>query len=258
MGGPVVPTTIPAADIIAWWPGEDGTPEGLEDIINAQDASSATGMTKATGYVGNHYLFDATANGGDGVSAVISTSTFFDRIFTSKELTIEGWIDFDSLPSVVTGQHFGIMSRGTWNYGDGTLAIGTESQFTLYVGDTGTSRRLYFYLNRGGSTYGINFVMSASSGVHHVAAVLQYNGSQHRVILYFDLVAEASTSYVPEALVSSSGGILIGNMEHTDTSFAGFTGALDEMTIYDKALTPAQIAAIVAQGSAGKTGIVTF
>ncbi|MHA2074159.1 MAG: LamG domain-containing protein [Candidatus Hodarchaeales archaeon] len=214
----------PPSGLVSWWPGDGNT----LDINNGNDGILKNGATFAPGIVDQAFCFD-------GVDDYIwAPSTGIDELHT---LTIEFWVKLNSL--------------GPWSQRFVTLK--GEKAVLQHDGITdGDVDQLHFFMNFGGPPWEyeedlyeirVNYVLYEGDW-QHVAGT--YDGSVMR--LYHD-------------------GMPIGSQEVTGTTFslnwlefssegAPIDGFLDEVAIYNRALSAEEINAIYEAGSSGKAGKV--
>ncbi len=212
---PTPPCQPPPAGMVSWWRGES-------NLLDSAADNAGTFIGNATfgpGRSGQGFVFDGS---GDMVSVGNPAN------LQLQDLTIELWIQRAST-SVVS-------------YGSGGNGI------LFGYGSGGYS----FYMDAGGhltfSRMGVASVTATTSIVdtnfHHVA-VTKSSGS---VVFYLDGVASSSASFgstfsftTPAALGARA-----------DNSDNGFFGKLDELAIYNRALSGPEIQALYNSGSAGK------
>jgi hypothetical protein len=201
---------------VAWWPGDGNG----DDIIGGNNGTLLSNATaNATGMVGQAFSFD-------GVNAVVSAGTngFFDFNDGSANFSIEGWVKPSALPSFSTG--FASKSLGNfdgWVFGifwDGALMFSGCGNW--YV----SSRP----------------VVLATGVWSHVAVTL---------------TAGTYTLYLNGSQVySGAGGTWSGSTAAlrfgTNPPRQNYSGLLDELSMYNRALSSNEVAAIYAAGSAGK------
>jgi hypothetical protein len=137
--------------------------------------------------------------------------------------------------------------------GQGTNGFCSYSSYSLYTGGSADASGLRFYITNTAQT---GFVTPPASnaiwnGAWHVV-VGTYDGS--RVRLYVDgrLVSEASASGNIRYGLDVSNDFLIGNTNNpncTDPGGNNFTGDIDDVRVYNRALSPGEIACLAAAGS---------
>lgn len=159
--------------------------------------------------------------------------------------SLEGWVNLN-----------GDTCRTLFQINDGT----TNNVAGIFLGDgcTNTVPHSFIHLGRvsGGSlTYALEYTTSTrseliDSGWHHVAVT--YGGTGGTTKVYVD----GSNKPVTAAVGTNAG--IFANLPNITRAFLGgsaiggssFNGALDEVHIYDKELTAAEVSSIVTSGSA--------
>jgi len=221
------------AELVSWWPG-DGFAADIAGTNSGVLQGTAT--ASAEGVVGTAFGFDG-ANG--FVQVPDSTS------LRPTNLTIEGWVQFASQDSAGSGGS---------PAGDQYIVFKQNSRSTDFEGFDLSKTRM------GGSNV-FRFVVSSAAGQailirsstvintgmwYHVAGVRGPDFIQ----LYVNGALERQTNvsfaqdYGSQPLYFSTSG-----QSYWDHKLAG---RLDEVSLYDRALEPGEIAAIYAAGAAGK------
>lgn len=200
--------------IVSWWPGEGDA----SDVVGPNDGTLNNGVTYAAGKVGQAFSFD-------GVDDEFgSDATGMNDL---QQLTVEAWVMHESLPRQI--QRYVTVS-------------GASVAVLRYDGASGPGQ-LHFFMVLDGSLRHIRANDVLQVGVfHHVAGT--YNGSVMRLFLDGVEVANVSVS-------GTVGDMAFVNLSMSDEALDGL---LDEVSIYDRALTAAEILEIFAAGSAGKCG----
>jgi hypothetical protein len=229
---PCTPTPSGAA---AWWPGEGNG----NDIVGGNTAILESGVTFAPGEVGQAFELNNYTNGFMHVPASPSLD-----VGAGSGLTMEGWINVSS----VSGFH----PIAEW-YSNTRGNVGVQ-----------------LWLNSNPSESGALFAaLPDTNGVQHTlespADTLVPNTFQH-VALTYDKTSGIATLYVNGAVVAQSN---LGSFEPQTTydlwighrpfdvpgdwTYGAYLGGLlDELTLYRRALTSDEIAAIYNAGAAGK------
>jgi subtilisin-like proprotein convertase family protein len=220
------------AGIIGWWPGEGNA----LDVAGTDNGSLVGGATANTpGVVGNAFNFDGT----NGYVSIPDNS-----LLRPTNLTIECWVRFTSLNSpgnASVGQQYIVFkqnSRTTGQFEGYTLGkerLSPSDFFTFQV--TSSS----------GASASVDSTTAIQTGVwYHVAATRGPNYIQ--IFVNGKLEAQASVSfpqdYGPFPLYFATSG-----QSYWDRKLSG---NLDEVSLYNRALTTNEIAAIYAAGSNGK------
>ena len=208
------------AELVGYWPMDEGAGSAASDASGKGNDGTITGATWAAGKLGGGLDFAAGShivNCGNDASLDIT-----------GQLTLAAWVNYDSIsgyPRIVeksTGtalDPYGITLR---NDGDVVFGVGTQ-EWTV---DTNL----------------------AANQWHHVAAT--YDGSTLRV--YADGV-EAGSTAATSSLYSTTRDVHIGN---ADSLNRGLDGTLDEVRIYDKALSAEGVKALTEIGTGTYAGKV--
>lgn len=217
--------TPPPSGLVSWWPGDGNA----LDVQDSNDGTLQGGATFAAGEVGQGFSFSGTAQYVD-VGSVNLPSTF----------TIDAWIN----PSDLSAQPM-ILSKD----------------------DGGSSRSYYFELGSFGQ-FGAEVITSAGDTQYgSVSGAVVTNAWQH-VAMTYDGSAGADQKikfYVNGALIAAAhlGSNDNGGTPNTtslstkigiygDASNLPFKGLIDEVEVFNRALSASEILAIAAAGSAGK------
>jgi hypothetical protein len=236
--GPAPTCVDPPTNALSWWPVDASTLD-VVGTNNLQFGSYATGKVKQ-------------ALACNGVSSRFQIASPASLNFGSNaDFSIEAWIKAlppaaQSSPSA-TNLNVPFIEKRT-----GTLlSSGVGYSFSLYRG------RLAFWM--GASAYQTNpasFFVSESpdlrdSFFHHVAVTLN-RGLTNGGKLYLDGQLIHTFDPTPRrGSLTNSSSLYIGGPASTFSS-AYFNGLIDEVAVYDRALSAAEILAIRSAGAAGK------
>src|SRR5262249_52033129 len=211
--------TPPPSEMVAWWPG-DGT---ANDIQSGNNGSLQGGATFASGKVGQAFSFAAATNSG-----VLVPSS--NSLNPTEAITIDAWVNPSSYPN--TGP--AVVRKDTNNVG--------TTQYSLSIGDGLTAGTVH--CNIGGSVGATGGSVPLNQWTHLACT---YDRQNLRV--YVNGV-EVASSAATQAIPTSSQDLGIGK----DPGFndRNFDGLIDEVEILNRALSQAEIAAIVNADSAGK------
>ncbi len=215
----------PPAGLVSWWPG-DGT---ADDIQDGNDGTLQIGATFAPGFVtsGTGQAFDL-----DGANAFVQIPDA--PALRPEQFTLDAWVKADTLR---TNSFDAVISHGS--------AVGVlDSYFLGFL-----FQRPIFITRHGGSSHAI----SGSAPVtlnewHHIAAT--FDGAVKRIYLDGNEVASAE---IQTPITYESVPVLIGqDLDFNSPAGIAFNGLIDEVEIYNRALTPVEIEAIFVAGIAGK------
>ncbi len=223
--------TPPPAGLVGWWPGEG----------NANDITGTNNGTLQGGATANTIGLVGTAFGFDGTNSYVQIPDA--PALRPTNLTIEAWVRFDSLDSAGSGgspagQQYIVFKQNSQN--------GAFEGYNLLKNRYGNGDVFSFLISSGDSVE-VDSVTLISTGVwYHVAGVRGTNFVQ----LYINgqLEDQAAIGFPQDysALPLYFGTSGQPSWDHK------FQGALDEVTLYNRALSSNEIAAIYAAGAAGK------
>jgi len=211
------PTCIAASDsIVAWWP-LDRLGSGAEEIVNGNQGDYAGNPRETEGKVGG-------ALGFDGVDDLISVPDPGANwiLDISNDITLEAWIKRDS----------------------------EQPAQQVFVGKSGC----YYIGCRGGhifalvsNAFDITGPTLLSVGVwYHLALTYDVGGSLACIYLNGEIDTRHSTG--GQSVPIGNGYVYIGGLSGQQY----FDGVVDEVSIYNKALSAAEIRTIYNRGALGK------
>jgi hypothetical protein len=208
----------PPANMISWWAGE-GNPSDIQGLSPNNNNGTNNGATFAAGKVGQAFSFNGS---GQWVSVTNSSSINL----TGTAVTIDGWINPNS--NAADAVYFGKSANAANDY----VLLYQFSNISAII-------------KANGSETTINTGVSPTLGVWtHIALV--YNGTDLRVYVNGVLTGGATAktgnlagSNVPFGIGGRSGGLF-------------FNGLVDEVELFNRALTATEILSIYNAGSFGK------
>ena len=238
------PTPVPKG-IVAWWPGDGIT----KDLISGQWSLLMQEAGFSEGKVGKAFTLD-------GLSAHVRIPDRADLRLTNG-MTIEAWIfptrtetwihPFDTQPWEKPGRRdvfqeivskWDIRNTGQKSY---TLTLRPEGKISLTVSATGTDS---------GATTIISTNIVPLAKWTHVAAT--YDSQFLRI--FINGAVESEVSY-HEGIFPGTNDLALGGFvggAAPGEVLSPFKGQVDEVSIYNRALTPAELALIHRADSAGK------
>ena len=222
VGQAVAQTCVPpSAGLVSWWPGDGNA----NDIQDGNDGTLFNGATFALGRVGQAFSFD----GVDDYVEVADSTNLDLGVFTA-----ETWIKTTSTFSV--GGFRTMFVKG----------IAFNENYGAYL-HTPTGK-IRFQFTSAGPYHFFDSGASVNDGIWHHVAVL-YDGSQMR--MYIDGVLDSS--FVPTGMPdTNTHALTFGQRSDPSQALYRWDGLIDELAIYNSALSAAEIQAIFNAGSAGK------
>jgi hypothetical protein len=212
----------PPSGMVAWWPAENDA----KDALAAHDGALQAGAAFVDGKVGRAFNFDGTTQ---YVSVPSSAA-----LQPTKGITLEGWVYANGAPTGYAG------IAGTWD--DNSGAFRTYLFWVL----NGTME--FIVSPDGGSYQRVDDVEPFPTDQWvHVAAT--YDGVTLR--LYRD-GAEVASLAAAGGIAVNDKPFLIGLTEGGSVGPNFWKGWIDELAVYDRALTATEVAAIHSAASAGK------
>lgn len=224
-----IPTSTPTSlmsGLVGWWSGERNT----NDDLDINNGNLLGGLKFGPGKVGKGFLFDAD---GQGVKIPSSPS-----LTIRNDITFSAWINPSSLGIMP------IIEYDTSGEGSGGLGI----HFWIYP----DSKTLFVNLiNTNGTLCEVD-----------APGTIQMNQFQH-VVMTYSQSTEIAKLYVNGSVVkqqqvgrislATNGSVNIGYRDASvSLQFATFRGVIDEVSIYNRALSDDEIKAIYDFGSTGK------
>jgi hypothetical protein len=231
-----VPTAVaPPSGLVSWWTA-DNTAADLKGLNNA---TLYNGTTYAAGQVQQAFSFDGVDDRAEVADA--------DSLKFTNSMSIEGWI---LVRGYSTTTHGFILFRGDDRGGldPYTLSIETNGKLTCQV-------------NNGNASSSVAAPVPLGQLVHVAATLDDATGSMK---LYENgaVVAQTATAVRPfrDLDPASNPGIGIGNANGSSPSSynAPFNGLIDELSVYNRALTAGEVQGIYSAGSDGKIKTSTY
>ena len=232
MSTPVTPPptsncVTPPSGLISWWRGESNA----DDAKSLYNGTASANVTYAAAKVGSGFVFDGTSS----VDMGVVTGTQLDA--AASDFTVEFWLKTSSDTSAGLGEF--VVGDGGAGQAPGYRVIYNPSnnpmhQLRFRVADTTSATLLETGAVNDGNWHHFAFVRSTTSLIAYEDGA-QISGSP---------VTTAVTS------IASLSRYELGARADLNDSF--FTGDLDEVSVYNRALTAAEVSSIFAAGSDGK------
>lgn len=229
--------TNPPAGLVAWWSG-DG--HGF-DLVGGQHATPMGGVGFAPGMVGRSFAFETT---NDWTQLTTNRASL-----TQTTGTVEFWVKVISLQEN-TVRLFSVSEAG--------MAYPTADTWAVdYRGDGAVAGAIQVNLVAGGTIVMSAFTPAnsiADTNWHHIAVVadgadpleIYVDGVSQTLSGIFGSTADRFFGHAVNADVMAAGAII------REVAYAEGIKQIDEVSVYDRPLNAAEIAAIFAAGNGGK------
>ena len=225
-------SAIPApAGLIGRWPGDGNA----RDVSSGSDGTPSSGVTYAAGVVGQAFSLD-----GEDDHVIVPDAPALDP--PTQAITVEAWVRVEVLGAT-------LMSRYDTSIGERAWAFNLRSDGVLQWGVYNDLRKEYRMVET------IEGLIRPRT-FHHVAASFDIRTQAMKT--YVD-GQEVPNRFAPRytstlsAFADTAAPVRLGAFVGIDGTTRGFLhGLLDEVAIYDRALTPLEIRTLYRAGSAGK------
>lgn len=214
--------------LVGWWPGD----ASADDLFGGNHGVQLHGTNLVSGKVGRAFFF----NGSDDGVEISNANRVFDLV---NAWTIEAWVmpltdGFDYRNGPIVWK----IARNGLN--EDTFFLGWHDQNTFLVGLERASD---------GEDLLLASLSHETNRFHHVVG--SYDGADLKI--YVNGALENSRNIGRVRAYTGSAPLRIGNNLDSNHGFAGvFQGAIDEVAIYNRALTPLEVARIFEVGKDGK------
>jgi MSHA biogenesis protein MshQ len=170
----------------------------------------------------------------DGINDYVDIGTASALTFTNK-ITVSAWVRWNISPAA--GNNWANLVSAN------SSTVGDNGQFWLQH-STSNGKYEFAVQTTGGRTYVIGTVSPIQGQWQYVTGT--YDGATLRV--YVNGVLAGSVAKTGNLVARTSAmPINIGRWAYSSQNFRAFNGLLDEVRIYNEALTPAQIASVMSQ-----------
>lgn len=212
--------------LVAWWRAEGNT----DDACGTNHGASPYGIAYGAGVVGEAFDFNATSRRVSVPDA--------DAIKLTRSMTIEGWVFLRSYGGF-------ILFRGD-----------TRTGLDPYALVAGSDGYVHFHLESDSQLINLQAPFPVNQW-KHLAATLDDATGDMRIYVDGVLAAQTNTTVRPlrDLDPAHGAGLGIGNHSGTGHNFA-LNGLVDEIALYDRALSAAEIQAICTAGGAGKCPVI--
>jgi len=204
----------PASNLVSWWPGNGNA----NDIIDGNDGTLQNGATFATGKFAQAFSLDGVD---DYVSIVFNQNYNFAP---SGQFTIDAWVN----PASIIWSYQAIVVKSPSN---------TRWDWGVYLDYSGR-----FMSGLHGQHIVTSITVATPGSWYHVAVT--YNNGVWNLYVNGDVEASASGTYITQ----STSGLAIGRKGESIPYADFYGGLIDEVEIYNRALSPQEIQNIYVYG----------
>ena len=219
----------PTSGLVAWWKGEGNA----HDSVGYHDGTDTQGVSYVQGKIGQAFSFGVTGNTNDTSSAGSGVKIQDSGLDLTSAMSITAWVN------PATSADGVILWRGD-NAGGYDPYSFQLSGFAL-TDD---------YDNRKVVPFGVGIPTNSWT---HVAATFDHATGEMTVYVNGAWAGNAFTAILPidepvDFGTNCCSGVGIGNINDTRFTYP-FSGAIDEVMLYNRALTPSEVAGIATIGS---------
>ena len=228
----------PTSGLVGWWKFDEGSGTTTADSSgNGYTGTLNNSPTWTTGKLG-----DALTFAGSNESVSVPDTAALDL---AGSWTVSGWVNFSSLPGA--GNVAWIVEK-TNASNQGNYSIGYENKFI-----DGNSTLMVYYTSSGGSTY-VEDPSPISLNTWYLVTGVWDSSSQY-LYLYINgsLVSAGYTGAAPQT--GSGVPLYIGNSQYNNS---GLDGVIDDVHVYNRALSASEVYALYAGTRPGAEGDVIY
>jgi hypothetical protein len=232
----------------SYWPLDESTGP-YNDVAGGHDATAQDVVSMVTGKVGNAQQFSPVSTSNKGL--IVSSSTDFN-IVRNGNFSIAMWIRWDG---PAAGQNQVLVGRGDPDY------AAHEPFYCLMVNENAFApnvRLTWFLKPREANSeddliaaHCENF-LTADEKWHHVAAVYSTSAGKIHLLCYLDGVAKTGFDYsIPATDFDGSFPLALAQLDYMN--HFPFNGSMDEVQVYNRALTQSDVNQLMASGNSGQS-----
>jgi uncharacterized repeat protein (TIGR03803 family) len=211
--------------LVSWWRAEDNA----LDCMSANHGTPLGGVAYAAAKAGKGFTFDSDD---DRITIAHNTNLDFQVSGFTCEFWMQGVKNQPQTNFLVVEKSFGWLATNGWGF-QGTSSNGV----------------LGFLCKNGASWSRVDGPDVLDGNFHHVAGT--WNGSL--LALYVDGALQGTAALSNPA--TNNGAVSIGYQWDGSTALGFFRGQVDEMAIYSRALSPAEVQGMYQAGAGGKLGM---
>lgn len=227
--------------IVGWWPLNEGTSTVAHDISGYSNNGTLTNMDASTDWISGKRGKALDFDGSNDHIPVGNGST----LNITGPLTVSAWVYFSSLASETIVSKWGLDDNSNFSW-------------LLFANHFG-SGRVDFLVSGNGTGYvsvntGNGYVRTGQW--YHIVGV--YDTTTTKMYVDGNLIATNSTS-IPSSLKSVTVPVTIGadydRPDNNETFYRPFNGKIDDVRIYNRALTATDVSALARAGQVARNTI---
>jgi len=217
-------TLIKGDNPVAYWPLDDTSGTIAQDAVDNNNLTigSAVSKTQSNLIVGGNFSMRTVANGATTGSLINLSPNSNIKFSGFQAFSLEYW----TIPTALAANQFGIIASNT---------AGTQFNFYLYILATSGSI-VGGYQDSGGAFVQVNGGAVSTSFSNHL--VVTWDGSAN-LIVYRNASVVASSNAATTGILNTMSRLGVGGPPNGGSGNLG--GLIDEVAIYNYALTPTQI-----------------
>lgn len=223
---------VPPDGLVSWWPGDGSS----ADRVGANPGQILNGTHFVPGKVGGAFAFN-------GVNDAVRVPNFSSSVL-SGDLTIDVWVfPTKDVPHKSIINQWG--DAQTFGQRSFALAVGAEGTVEFPLSDSAREMNMSFH------TYNTAPGVVPLNSWSHIAAVFNHTTGVREIFVNGVMIGQREDA--PFTLAACTTDVMIGAaMQSYGGLYCGFPGLIDELDIFDRALSADEIRAIYDGGSAGK------
>ena len=201
--------------LVSWWTGDEISGKTVLDIRGKNNGTMVGGVSIVSGKVGNAFKFD-------GKSGYITMGNPESLNLGTKPFSLEFWIYWDGGPNVNNVLNKATRSAGGGGKGYWLLIGGTQMEFFMGEGVSG----------RGSTPF-------TPKTWHHVVAIRKEFSSQSKFSANMELIIDGVTRFgriSENPTTATDAPFIIGARNDETGTSEFFSGMIDEISVYDRAL----------------------
>jgi hypothetical protein len=218
--------STPPSGMVGWWPGD----ANARDLAGANTGKLLNGATFAKGYVGKAFALNGSQYVGVKKAKPLNVS--------AGDFTVDAWVYFDQSIVDKMDDNLGLNSNG-WRL----INQAASDLFWFCLGGTAGSNGCSL-----GTSTTVTSTTNVASGTWYFVAGVK---TSSQLSMYVNGTLENTTQLGPFTDKNSTD-LLFGAKDSNDMAGAYLNGLVDEVELFNVALTPAEIAAIYGAGHNGK------